>query len=77
MTEPHGASFKKKLNDRIEPNSGPKPTKPITFVIVLNDNVAMFTLARLTTGINLGRILWVALWWVITTRFCMVYEFNR
>ena len=52
MTEPHGASFKKKLNDRIEPNSGPKPTEPITFVIVLNDIVAMFTLARLTTGFS-------------------------
>ena len=76
MTEPHGASFKKKLNDRIEPNSGPKPTKPISNDIVLNDIIAMFTLARLTTGFNLGSILWVTKCRGIRTRFCMVYEFN-
>ena len=45
MTEPHDASFKKKLNDTT-------PTEPITIVIVLNDIFALFTLSRLTTGIN-------------------------
>ena len=76
MTEPHGASFKKKLNDRIEPNSGPKPTEPITNVIVLNDDFALLGARGVNNWFQLYGILWVALWRGVATRFCMVYEFN-